>query len=81
MRTKELGNTGVEIPEIGLGTSQYNGGLDPLVRGIEAGATLSRHRRALRHRGGGRRSSPRSPRFRVSRDEGLGSQRQVRPGY
>ena len=40
MRTKELGNTGVEIPEIGLGTSQYNGGLEPLVRGIEAGATL-----------------------------------------
>ena len=26
MRTKELGNTGVEIPEIGLGTSQYSGG-------------------------------------------------------
>ena len=30
MRTKELGNTGFEIPEIGLGTSQYNGGLEPL---------------------------------------------------
>ena len=40
MRTKELGNTGVEIPEIGLGTSQYSGGSEPLVRGIEAGATL-----------------------------------------
>ena len=40
MRTKELGNTGVEIPEIGLGTAQYSGGPELLVRGIEAGATL-----------------------------------------
>lgn len=40
MRTKELGNTGVQIPEIGLGTSQYNAGPEPLVRGIEAGANL-----------------------------------------
>ena len=40
MRTKQLGNTDVQIPEIGLGTSQYNGGPEPLVRGIEAGASL-----------------------------------------
>ena len=40
MRTKELGSTGVEIPEIGLGTAQYNGGPEPLVSGIEAGARL-----------------------------------------
>lgn len=40
MRTKQLGNTAVQIPEIGLGTSQYNGGPEPLVRGIEAGAFL-----------------------------------------
>ena len=40
MRTKELGKTGVQIPEIGLGTSQYVGGPAALVCGIEAGANL-----------------------------------------
>lgn len=37
---KELGTTGVTIPEIGLGTWQYEGGDAPLRRGIELGADL-----------------------------------------
>jgi diketogulonate reductase-like aldo/keto reductase len=37
---KELGKTGVRVPEIGLGTWQYNGGPEPLVVGVGLGATL-----------------------------------------
>jgi len=40
MEMKELGNTGVMIPEIGLGTWRYRGGVEPLRKGIELGATL-----------------------------------------
>lgn len=40
MQTKELGSTGVVIPEIGLGTWQYEGGSAPLRAGIALGATL-----------------------------------------
>ena len=40
MNSKELGNTGVQVPEIGLGTWQYRGGVEPLRRGIELGATF-----------------------------------------
>lgn len=40
MDCKELGNTGVMIPEIGLGTWKYRGGSEPLQRGIELGATF-----------------------------------------
>jgi diketogulonate reductase-like aldo/keto reductase len=40
MELKELGNTGVMVPEIGLGTWRYRGGVEPLRRGIELGATL-----------------------------------------
>ena len=40
MELKELGNTGVMIPEIGLGTWRYRGGIEPLRKGIELGATL-----------------------------------------
>ncbi|MEW6145465.1 MAG: aldo/keto reductase [Thermodesulfobacteriota bacterium] len=40
MELKELGNTGVMIPEIGLGTWRYRGGVEPLRKGIELGATL-----------------------------------------
>ena len=40
MEYKELGNTGVMLPEIGLGTWKYRGGPEPLRRGIELGATL-----------------------------------------
>ena len=35
---KQLGNTGVMVPEIGLGTWKYRGGVEPLRRGIELGA-------------------------------------------
>lgn len=37
---KPLGNTGVMVPEIGLGTWNYTGGVEPLRKGIELGAYL-----------------------------------------
>ena len=40
MELKELGSTGVMLPEIGLGTWKYTGGAAPLQRGIELGAFL-----------------------------------------
>jgi diketogulonate reductase-like aldo/keto reductase len=40
MELKELGNTGVMVPEVGLGTARYTGGVEPLHRGIELGAFL-----------------------------------------
>jgi diketogulonate reductase-like aldo/keto reductase len=40
MELKELGNTGVMVPEVGLGTARYTGGVEPLRRGIELGASL-----------------------------------------
>ncbi len=40
MESKQLGATGVVIPEIGLGTWRYTGGPEPLRRGIELGANL-----------------------------------------
>lgn len=40
MELQQLGNTGVMVPEIGLGTWKYRGGVEPLHRGIELGATL-----------------------------------------
>lgn len=40
METKQLGNTGVMVPEIGIGVWRYSGGVEPLRRGIELGATL-----------------------------------------
>ena len=40
MELKELGKTGVMIPEIGLGTWRYRGGAEPLRKGIELGAAL-----------------------------------------
>ena len=40
MELKPLGNTGVMVPEIGLGTWKYTGGDAPLRRGIELGAFL-----------------------------------------
>ena len=39
MERKELGKTGVKVSEIGLGTWDYKGGTEPLVRGISLGAT------------------------------------------
>jgi diketogulonate reductase-like aldo/keto reductase len=40
MELKPLGNTGVMVPEIGLGAWKYRGGVEPLRRGIELGAFL-----------------------------------------
>ena len=40
MDLRELGATGVMVPEVGLGTWEYRGGVAPLRRGIELGATL-----------------------------------------
>src|ERR1700694_5868215 len=40
MELKELGNSGVMVPEIGIGVWRYSGGVEPLRRGIELGAFL-----------------------------------------
>ena len=40
MELKQLGNTGVMVPEIGLGAWNYTGGAEPLRRGVELGAFL-----------------------------------------
>ncbi|MDA0735206.1 MAG: aldo/keto reductase [Chloroflexi bacterium] len=40
MELKELGGTGIMLPEIGLGTWKYSGGNEPLRLGIELGAFL-----------------------------------------
>jgi diketogulonate reductase-like aldo/keto reductase len=40
MEMKELGRTGVMVPEIGLGTWKYSGAGPPLLRGIELDANL-----------------------------------------
>ena len=40
MEYRELGDTGVRVPEIGLGTWQYKVGVEPLRRGVELGAFL-----------------------------------------
>jgi diketogulonate reductase-like aldo/keto reductase len=40
MELRPLGKTGVMVPEVGLGTWKYKGGVEPLRRGIELGAFL-----------------------------------------
>ena len=40
MNLQELGNSGVRIPDVGLGTWEYRGGSAPLLRGVELGAFL-----------------------------------------
>jgi diketogulonate reductase-like aldo/keto reductase len=40
MLSKELGKTGVSVPEIGFGTWNYKGGVEPLRAAIECGARL-----------------------------------------
>ena len=40
MEVKQLGNTNVMIPEIGLGFWRYQGGVEPIRKGIELGAFL-----------------------------------------
>jgi diketogulonate reductase-like aldo/keto reductase len=38
MMVKELGRTGVFLPEVGIGTGDYHAGANPLRRGLQAGA-------------------------------------------
>ena len=40
MQQKELGDTGVVLPEVGIGTWNHSAGLGPLLRGVEAGAAF-----------------------------------------
>ncbi len=40
METRQLGATGVKVPEIGIGVWRYSGGVEPLRRAIELGAAL-----------------------------------------
>ena len=40
MGYKRLGSTDVMVPEIGLGTWSYHGGVEPLRRGVELGAQV-----------------------------------------
>ena len=40
MELKELGSTGVKVPEIGLGAWQSRGGVEPFRRGVSLGAFL-----------------------------------------
>lgn len=40
MGLRQLGNSGVMVPEIGLGTWNYRGGIEPLRRGVDLGAFL-----------------------------------------
>jgi diketogulonate reductase-like aldo/keto reductase len=40
MELRELGGTGVMLPEVGSGTWRYRGGVAPLQRGLELGAFL-----------------------------------------
>lgn len=40
MELKPLGNTAVMVPEVGLGTWKYKGGVEPLRRGVDLGAFL-----------------------------------------
>ncbi len=40
MEYKELGKSGVKLPEIGLGTWQYNGGTEPILKALSLDARL-----------------------------------------
>jgi diketogulonate reductase-like aldo/keto reductase len=40
MELQKLGNTDIDIPEVGLGAWKYRGGVEPLRRGIDLGAHL-----------------------------------------
>jgi diketogulonate reductase-like aldo/keto reductase len=40
MNQKELGKTGIQLPEIGLGTWQYRGGVEPIRKAIVVGSSL-----------------------------------------
>jgi diketogulonate reductase-like aldo/keto reductase len=41
MERKQLGGTGIMVPEIGTGVWRYSGGVEPLRRAIELGAFLN----------------------------------------
>ena len=38
MQQKSFSNTGVSVPEVGLGTWNYHAGVEPLRKGLDAGA-------------------------------------------
>src|SRR5579863_9968887 len=40
MELRELGNTGAMVPEIGVGVWRYGGGVEPLRKAIDSGASL-----------------------------------------
>jgi diketogulonate reductase-like aldo/keto reductase len=40
MKSKQVGNTEVQVPEFALGTWQYRGGVEPVRAGIELGASF-----------------------------------------
>lgn len=40
MEYRQLGRTDIRVPELGLGTHRYTGGVGPLRRGIELGASM-----------------------------------------
>src|ERR1700679_1555727 len=40
MKSKQLGNSRVEVSELGLDTWQYRGGIEPLLAGIELGVSF-----------------------------------------
>ena len=40
MKFQKLGNTDIDIPEVGLGAWKYRGGVEPLRRGVDLGAHL-----------------------------------------
>ena len=40
MEYKQLGNTDINIPDVGLGTSLYSAGVEPLRKGFEYGSTF-----------------------------------------
>ncbi len=40
MERKQLGESGIEVPEVGIGTWRYRGGIGPLRRGLELGSFL-----------------------------------------
>jgi aryl-alcohol dehydrogenase-like predicted oxidoreductase len=40
MEFKKLGATDTKVPEMGIGVWRYTGGVEPLRRGIQEGATF-----------------------------------------
>ena len=78
MEYRELGATGVMIPEVGLGTWKYRGGPEPLRRGIELGATLIDTAEMYRTEDAVGAGHPGHPRPGVRRHQGAGQQPALR---